>query len=234
MPKKMHFWSYSSLTSCSFSQLENIGNFVRAITDYGLKPHDIFEANDLFENVNHTQVQCTLIALAGMVRAAVAHAFAYIWCLHEITTGCTLLFDLDTFFFALDFHGNSSDLIKAIWVWKVHSYYHHFPFCLLRFGFSGQVERFPLKVRYRGEVCREAATTLRPREAQGGTKHHRPAGQRGRKAKRVMYNFTVQAVIVQYCSPLQGCSLCVVIVPPAGLLLNEYSPNSHFNLCFSL
>lgn len=67
MPKR----SYSSLYSCSFSQLENIGNFVRAITEYGLKPHDIFEANDLFENVNHTQVQCTLIALAGMVRAAV-------------------------------------------------------------------------------------------------------------------------------------------------------------------
>lgn len=53
-----------------FPQLENIGNFVRAITEYGLKPHDIFEANDLFENVNHTQVQSTLIALTGMVRAA--------------------------------------------------------------------------------------------------------------------------------------------------------------------
>lgn len=50
-----------------FLQLENIGNFVRAIVEYGLKPHDIFEANDLFENVNHTQVQSTLIALAGMV-----------------------------------------------------------------------------------------------------------------------------------------------------------------------
>lgn len=50
-----------------FFQLENIGNFVRAIQDYGLKPHDIFEANDLFENVNHTQVQSSLIALAGMV-----------------------------------------------------------------------------------------------------------------------------------------------------------------------
>lgn len=53
-----------------FLQLENIGNFVRAIVDYGLKPHDIFEANDLFENVNHTQVQSTLIALAGMVRVS--------------------------------------------------------------------------------------------------------------------------------------------------------------------
>ena len=48
-------------------QLENIGNFVRAITVYGLKPHDLFEANDLFENMNHTQVQSTLITLAGMV-----------------------------------------------------------------------------------------------------------------------------------------------------------------------
>lgn len=58
------------LEFCLFLQLENIGNFVRAIVDYGLKPHDIFEANDLFENVNHTQVQSTLIALAGMVRVA--------------------------------------------------------------------------------------------------------------------------------------------------------------------
>uniref|UniRef100_A0AAY4B530 Calponin n=2 Tax=Denticeps clupeoides TaxID=299321 RepID=A0AAY4B530_9TELE len=52
----------------NWHQLENIGNFVRAIQDYGVKPHDIFEANDLFENVNHTQVQSTLIALAGMAK----------------------------------------------------------------------------------------------------------------------------------------------------------------------
>lgn len=32
-----------------------------------MKPHDIFEANDLFENTNHTQVQSTLIALASQV-----------------------------------------------------------------------------------------------------------------------------------------------------------------------
>lgn len=50
------------------TQLENIGNFLRAITRYGVKPHDIFEANDLFENTNHTQVQSTLIALASQVR----------------------------------------------------------------------------------------------------------------------------------------------------------------------
>ena len=49
-------------------QLENIGNFLRAIKHYGVKPHDIFEANDLFENTNHTQVQSTLIALASQVR----------------------------------------------------------------------------------------------------------------------------------------------------------------------
>ncbi|KAG8006671.1 Calponin-1, partial [Nibea albiflora] len=44
-------------SSQNWHQLENIGNFVRAITDYGLRPHDIFEANDLFENVNHTQAK---------------------------------------------------------------------------------------------------------------------------------------------------------------------------------
>lgn len=32
-----------------------------------MKPTDIFEANDLFENGNMTQVQTTLLALAGMV-----------------------------------------------------------------------------------------------------------------------------------------------------------------------
>lgn len=48
-------------------QLENIGNFIKAIQAYGMKPHDIFEANDLFENGNMTQVQTTLVALAGLV-----------------------------------------------------------------------------------------------------------------------------------------------------------------------
>uniref|UniRef100_A0A3Q3A1S4 Calponin n=1 Tax=Kryptolebias marmoratus TaxID=37003 RepID=A0A3Q3A1S4_KRYMA len=56
-------------SSQNWHQLENIGNFVRAITEYGLKPHDLFEANDLFENINHTQVQSTLIALAGMAKS---------------------------------------------------------------------------------------------------------------------------------------------------------------------
>lgn len=57
----------------NWHQLENIGHFIRAITEYGLKPHDIFEANDLFENTNHTQVQSTLITLAGMAKSKGFH-----------------------------------------------------------------------------------------------------------------------------------------------------------------
>ncbi|XP_041091694.1 calponin-1-like [Polyodon spathula] len=52
----------------NWHQLENIGNFIKAITEYGLRPNDIFEANDLFENFNHTQVQSTLITLAGVAK----------------------------------------------------------------------------------------------------------------------------------------------------------------------
>lgn len=54
---------------CCSLQLENLGNFIKAILAYGLKPNDIFEANDLFENGNMTQVQTTLLALASMVSA---------------------------------------------------------------------------------------------------------------------------------------------------------------------
>ena len=39
-------------SSLNWPQLENIGNFIKAIQAYGMKPHDIFEANDLFENGN--------------------------------------------------------------------------------------------------------------------------------------------------------------------------------------
>uniref|UniRef100_A0A8C1NUD8 Calponin n=1 Tax=Cyprinus carpio TaxID=7962 RepID=A0A8C1NUD8_CYPCA len=49
-------------------KLENLGNFIKAILAYGLKPNDIFEANDLFENGNLTQVQTTLLALASMAK----------------------------------------------------------------------------------------------------------------------------------------------------------------------
>lgn len=66
-------------------QLENIGNFIKAITKYGVKPHDIFEANDLFENTNHTQVQSTLLALASMV--SVGGGWAWV----ERGCGCSAL-----------------------------------------------------------------------------------------------------------------------------------------------
>ncbi|XP_051560731.1 calponin 1, basic, smooth muscle, a [Myxocyprinus asiaticus] len=55
-------------SNLNWHKLENITHFVRAIGEYGLKAHDIFEANDLFEDMNHTQVQCTLIALAGLAK----------------------------------------------------------------------------------------------------------------------------------------------------------------------
>ncbi|XP_078540443.1 calponin-1 [Lissotriton helveticus] len=52
----------------NWHQLENIGNFLKAITDYGVKPHDLFEANDLFETFNYSQVQSTLLALANVAK----------------------------------------------------------------------------------------------------------------------------------------------------------------------
>ncbi|KAG1969599.1 calponin-1 [Pimephales promelas] len=61
-------------SSQNWHQLENLTNFIKAITTYGLKPHDIFEANDLFENGNMTQVQTTLLALAGMAKTKGIHS----------------------------------------------------------------------------------------------------------------------------------------------------------------
>ncbi|KAG1956088.1 calponin 1, basic, smooth muscle, a [Pimephales promelas] len=52
----------------NWHKLENITHFVRAIGKYGLKTYDMFEANDLFEDMNHTQVQGTLITLAGVAK----------------------------------------------------------------------------------------------------------------------------------------------------------------------
>ncbi|XP_062235298.1 calponin-3a [Platichthys flesus] len=52
----------------NWHKLENLGNFITAILAYGLKPNDIFEANDLFENGNLTQVQTTLLALVNMAK----------------------------------------------------------------------------------------------------------------------------------------------------------------------
>ncbi|KAM8727408.1 calponin-2 [Acanthopagrus schlegelii] len=55
-------------SALNWHQLENLTNFIKATTAYGLKPHDIFEANDLFENGNMTQVQTALLALANMAK----------------------------------------------------------------------------------------------------------------------------------------------------------------------
>ncbi|XP_075877154.1 calponin-2 isoform X2 [Nelusetta ayraudi] len=55
-------------SALNWHQLENLTNFISAIIGYGLKPYDIFEANDLFENGNMTQVQTALLALANMAK----------------------------------------------------------------------------------------------------------------------------------------------------------------------
>ncbi|KAM9790865.1 calponin-2 [Syngnathus typhle] len=55
-------------SSHNWHQLENLTNFITAIKAYGLKPHDTFEANDVFENGNKTQLQTTLLALASMAK----------------------------------------------------------------------------------------------------------------------------------------------------------------------
>ncbi|XP_069779048.1 calponin-1 [Narcine bancroftii] len=57
----------------NWHQLENIGNFLKAIARYGVKLHDIFEANDLYENCNLTQVQTTLMALASLAKTKGYH-----------------------------------------------------------------------------------------------------------------------------------------------------------------
>ncbi|XP_069368971.1 calponin-3a [Paralichthys olivaceus] len=64
-PDSVKKTNYSQL---NWHKLENLGNFITAILAYGLKPNDIFEANDLFENGNMTQVQTTLLALASMAK----------------------------------------------------------------------------------------------------------------------------------------------------------------------
>ncbi|XP_064870204.1 calponin-3-like [Oncorhynchus nerka] len=62
----------------NWHKLENLGNFIKAILAYGMKPNDIFEANDLFENGNMTQVQSTLLSLASMVRGG--YTFLHVFC----------------------------------------------------------------------------------------------------------------------------------------------------------
>ncbi|XP_078285805.1 calponin-1 isoform X2 [Rhinoraja longicauda] len=57
----------------NWHQLENIGNFLKAIIKYGVKRHDSFEANDLYENCNLTQVQTTLMSLASLAKTKGYH-----------------------------------------------------------------------------------------------------------------------------------------------------------------
>ncbi|KAH0514166.1 Calponin-2 [Microtus ochrogaster] len=52
----------------NWHQLENLSNFIKAMVGYGMNPVDLFEANDLFESGNMTQVQVSLLALAGKAK----------------------------------------------------------------------------------------------------------------------------------------------------------------------
>ncbi|XP_040317805.1 calponin-2 isoform X2 [Herpailurus yagouaroundi] len=52
----------------NWHQLENLSNFIKAMVSYGMNPVDLFEANDLFESGNVTQVQVCLLALAGKAK----------------------------------------------------------------------------------------------------------------------------------------------------------------------
>lgn len=46
------------------------------MVSYGMNSVDLFEANDLFESGNMTQVQVSLLALAGKVRPREGQQFA--------------------------------------------------------------------------------------------------------------------------------------------------------------
>uniref|UniRef100_A0A2K5J353 Calponin n=1 Tax=Colobus angolensis palliatus TaxID=336983 RepID=A0A2K5J353_COLAP len=52
----------------NWHQLENLSNFIKAMVSYGMNPVDLFEANDLFKSGNMTQVQVSLLALAGKAK----------------------------------------------------------------------------------------------------------------------------------------------------------------------
>ncbi|NXI53595.1 CNN2 protein, partial [Chloroceryle aenea] len=60
--------NWHQVGSYSSPQLENLSNFIKAMVSYGMNPVDLFEANDLFESGNLTQVQVSLLALAGMAK----------------------------------------------------------------------------------------------------------------------------------------------------------------------
>jgi hypothetical protein len=52
----------------NWHQLENLSNFIKAMVSYGMNPVDLFEANDLFESGNMTQVQVSLLAMTGKAK----------------------------------------------------------------------------------------------------------------------------------------------------------------------
>ncbi|KAK2083193.1 Calponin-2 [Saguinus oedipus] len=52
----------------NWHQLENLSNFIKARVSYSMNPVDLFKANDLFESGNMTQVQVSLLALAGKAK----------------------------------------------------------------------------------------------------------------------------------------------------------------------
>uniref|UniRef100_A0A2K5UKC3 Calponin n=1 Tax=Macaca fascicularis TaxID=9541 RepID=A0A2K5UKC3_MACFA len=52
----------------NWHQLENLSNFIKVMVSYGMNPVDLFKANDLFESGNMTQVQVSLLALAGKAK----------------------------------------------------------------------------------------------------------------------------------------------------------------------
>uniref|UniRef100_A0A8I3PUS9 Calponin-homology (CH) domain-containing protein n=3 Tax=Canis lupus TaxID=9612 RepID=A0A8I3PUS9_CANLF len=52
----------------NWHQLENLSTFIKAMVSYGMNPVDLFEANDLFESGNMTQVQVSLLTLAGKAK----------------------------------------------------------------------------------------------------------------------------------------------------------------------
>jgi len=54
--------------SAPFKQRENIELFLKGCETYGLKPQDLFQVNDLFENKNLYMVVDCLCALGGMAQ----------------------------------------------------------------------------------------------------------------------------------------------------------------------
>lgn len=63
----------------NWHQLENFSNFIKAMVSYTMNLMDLFEANDLFESGNMTQVQVSLLALAGKAKTKGATQ----WCGHR-------------------------------------------------------------------------------------------------------------------------------------------------------